>query len=55
MTASFVGKKVKLTLKPNFTLDGIVTGQNEHGIFFKTDQQESYLNWDTIVTIRVVD
>jgi sRNA-binding regulator protein Hfq len=56
MRQNFVDKNVKLVLKLNtFVLSGTILEQDEYGVVFKTTQKTSFLSWDAIQEISIID
>ena len=50
---NFVGKKGSLQFHNGFVLHGTVAGENDIGVFFKTDQKTSFISWDAIKQLIV--
>ena len=46
--------KYKVEYKDGFVLYGEITEKTEAGIWFKTKQQTSFINYDLIASIREV-
>ena len=44
--------KVKLIYKNGFVLFGYIVDKAEAGVWFKTDTEESFINYDIIKEIR---
>jgi len=49
----FLDKKLAVTLETDFVLYGYIVDRNKHGIWFKTDKEESFLSFTYIKAIRV--
>ena len=45
---SFINKKCTLVKKDGFILNGQVTEVNDNGVFFRTNQKISFINWSNI-------
>jgi hypothetical protein len=51
----FLNKKCKLVYLTGFVLDGIVTDVNKAGITFKTTQKTSFISWNVIRDLSIID
>ena len=52
---NFIGKKCKLVYLSGFVLDGIVTDVCDSGITFQTRQKTSFINWNVIRDLSVLE
>lgn len=51
----FIGKKCTLRLRDNFVLTGNCDDVDKDGIIFSTDQRTSFINWDDIRTLVILE
>jgi hypothetical protein len=49
---TFFGRKLAVTLDTDFVLYGYLVDVNEHGIWFETDEEKSFLSFKYIKAIR---
>lgn len=50
---TLLNKKVKVSLETGFVLYGTLVDTESHGIWLKTDQEVSFINYNTIRDIRL--
>ena len=51
----FLNKRIKLTLKPHFVIDGTVTEVLSSGFFFLSTQKEAYISYDLVLQITPLE
>lgn len=51
----FVNKYCKVSLKSGFVLKGVILDADDYGITFETEQATSFLNFDIISDIKVLE
>ena len=52
----FLGKRCQAILKRNhFRLTGIVLSVDENGIIFQTNQRTSFLGWDSLFELTLLE
>ena len=51
----FLGKYVKLSLKPSFVINGTIIDADDHGITFETSKETRWISYNEIKNIKPLE